>query len=777
MYESHFGFSGAPFQLNPDPAFYFDSRGHSNALAYLKFGAHQGEGFIVVTGEIGAGKTTLVRTLLEGLNPDQVVAAQVVSTQLESNELLQAILMAFGIPSSTSSKAHLIANLEAYLTALAAKGRRALLIIDEAQNLKHEAVEELRMLSNFQLGKYGLLQSFLVGQPELRGLLQSKSMEQLRQRVIASCHLGPLDPAETRAYVEHRLKRVGWNGSMPSLSHEVLDRVHYWTGGVPRKINRLCNRLLLGAFLANVRILSAAMVDETALELRNEIGEAVTTGTPAPPGEKATVAPSQEAPRPQPASQPPAVTPPPPAPEFSTQRAAASAMDSLPDAVASPAAEAAAPATAARAPAAVEVRKDVPETAPAPPSAAAAPQPLTAPATAVGPATIAAPAPIVWREHDATRLPHPMLCLVDSAADYLKAGILAQVFKSFPSLPQVVAVHVGAESDIVIDDMESLGLPLPCAGLHLGVAPAPFAQRSARILEAFDAVVSETAPQAVMILGSSDADFACAVLAHKRGIRLLRTGSGSRDADVDPAGDSNSVLIEKMADVLYTDSTESLYALYREGIRLDRVHSVGSLSREAIDTALASTYRSESAGRPATVAGTLPTGSEYALVTVDPRATSNALPIVDALARWSLEMPLVWLLPTAALRVLESSRALEHVRQAKIRLVAEEGIRQGLALVRGASCVVSGRDGPWLEESQLLGIATRVLDNIDEPLASGVGSLRDWMRDHAGTSQAPPEYWNTGTATRIAGHLVALFARANAGSQSGASTTHAISVT
>ena len=234
MYESHFGFTGSPFQLNPDPAFYFESRGHGNALAYLKFGAHQGEGFIVVTGEIGAGKTTLVRTLLEGLNPEQVVAAQVVSTQLESGELLQAILMAFGIASASNSKAHLIGSLEAFLTSLAAKGRRALLIIDEAQNLKHEAVEELRMLSNFQLGKYGLLQSSLVGQPELRQLLQSKSMEQLRQRVIASCHLGPLLPAETRAYVEHRLRLVGWSDK-PAFEPEAFDQIHRWTGGVPAR--------------------------------------------------------------------------------------------------------------------------------------------------------------------------------------------------------------------------------------------------------------------------------------------------------------------------------------------------------------------------------------------------------------------------------------------------------------------------------------------------------------------------------------------------------------
>lgn len=271
MYESHFGLSGAPFQLNPDPAFYFESRGHGSALAYLRFGVYQGEGFIVVTGDIGTGKTTLVRTMLETLNPSEVVAAQVVSTQLESDDLLRAILVAFGLSADGTSKAHLIASLEAFLTAVAAAGKRALLVIDEAQNLGPRAVEELRMLSNFQLGTHGLLQSFLIGQPELRELLRSKSMEQLRQRVIASCHLGPLDETETEAYVQHRLRKVGWK-DFPKFTDNALHFIHIGSGGVPRLINRLCNRLLLAAFLQGESEISADLVREAADELTREIG-------------------------------------------------------------------------------------------------------------------------------------------------------------------------------------------------------------------------------------------------------------------------------------------------------------------------------------------------------------------------------------------------------------------------------------------------------------------------------------------------------------------------
>jgi putative secretion ATPase (PEP-CTERM system associated) len=274
MYESFYGLTGKPFQLNPDPAFFFGSKGHSSAYSYLKYGVFQGEGFIVVTGEIGAGKTTLVRTLLAELDPRKVVAVQLVSTQLDADDLLRSVATSFGLPTKGADKAQLLAVLEAFLTSLITEHKRALLIVDEAQNLTPRAMEELRMLSNFQLGDRALLQSFLVGQPELRNLLREPYMQQLRQRVIASYHLGPMDREETRAYVEHRLHRVGWKND-PQFDPGVYDSIYRATAGVPRKINTLCNRLLLAGYLSEKHNLVREDAEAVAGEISDEVGAEV----------------------------------------------------------------------------------------------------------------------------------------------------------------------------------------------------------------------------------------------------------------------------------------------------------------------------------------------------------------------------------------------------------------------------------------------------------------------------------------------------------------------
>ena len=277
MYETYYGLTGKPFQLNPDPAFFFGSRGHKRAFAYLQYGVYQSEGFIVITGEVGAGKTTLVRSLFEQLDRSRLVAGQLVSTQLDADDMLRSIAVAFGLPVRSVDKATLLASLEAFLCQLAIDRKRALLVVDEAQNLTPRAVEELRMLSNFQLGDQALLQSFLIGQPELRAMMQQPQMQQLRQRVTASYHLGPLDKNETRAYIEHRLTHVGWKGD-PAFDPATFELIHVVSGGIPRRINTLCNRLMLSGVLGEKHAFTTNDVQAMAREIREELGtEAILT--------------------------------------------------------------------------------------------------------------------------------------------------------------------------------------------------------------------------------------------------------------------------------------------------------------------------------------------------------------------------------------------------------------------------------------------------------------------------------------------------------------------
>lgn len=266
MYEAYYGLKVKPFQLNPDPAFYFDSAQHRRAKAYLEYGIHQNEGFIVVTGEIGAGKTTIVRGLLETLDKTRVIAAQLVSTQLDADDMLRMVAAAFGVGGKNSTKSDLILSLEAFLVDVARQGKRCLLIVDEAQNLTQRAVEELRMLSNFQFESHALLQSFLVGQPEFRAILLSPQMEQLRQRVIAACHIGPLNLSETQEYIQHRIKCAGSTGD-PQFDPDAYGSIHRASAGIPRRINAICDRLLLAGFLSNKKTFNKEDVEAIAIEI------------------------------------------------------------------------------------------------------------------------------------------------------------------------------------------------------------------------------------------------------------------------------------------------------------------------------------------------------------------------------------------------------------------------------------------------------------------------------------------------------------------------------
>jgi general secretion pathway protein A len=269
MYTEFYQFTGLPFQLTPDARFFFASSGHAKAMAHLTYGLGQGEGFIIITGDIGAGKTTVVENLLRQLDGRKYVAATITNTQLGADDMLRMVASAFGIAQEGVDKATLLRRLEPFLGRIHQQGQRALLLVDECQNLTVPALEELRMLSNLQIDGRAPLQSFLLGQPQFRETLARAELDQLRQRVIASYHLGPLNEAETRHYIEHRLHTVGWR-SDPQLSDGIFPAIHQHCGGVPRKINTLCSRVLLFGFLEDRHALTETDVDEVALDLAQE---------------------------------------------------------------------------------------------------------------------------------------------------------------------------------------------------------------------------------------------------------------------------------------------------------------------------------------------------------------------------------------------------------------------------------------------------------------------------------------------------------------------------
>ncbi|MBO80107.1 XrtA/PEP-CTERM system-associated ATPase [Citromicrobium bathyomarinum] len=270
MFDQYYGFTGRPFQLTPDPTFYFESITHRKALSYLGYGMSQGEGFIVITGEIGSGKSTMVAHLMKKVDPDQMTVGQVVTSNLDGSELVHLVAQSFGLDVSGKDKAAALGAIETFLHEEARDGRRCLLVVDEAQNLSFEALEELRMMSNFQLGSHPLLQQLLLGQPEFKQTLAGHDrLEQLRQRVIAAHHLTPMEVQEIAPYIEHRLSLVNWKGT-PSFDPKIFPKIHEASGGIPRRVNQIATRLLLMGAVEQRTHIDCAMLDQVVEEMARD---------------------------------------------------------------------------------------------------------------------------------------------------------------------------------------------------------------------------------------------------------------------------------------------------------------------------------------------------------------------------------------------------------------------------------------------------------------------------------------------------------------------------
>jgi putative secretion ATPase (PEP-CTERM system associated) len=279
MYEAFYKLSGKPFRLTPDTEMVFPSHGHKRAMSYLLYGLEQGEGFVMITGAVGTGKTLLIQKLFEELDHRNIAMASIASANLDGEDILPAVASAFDLPFESRSKEALRHDVKEHLMSLCERHSHALLVVDEAQMLTPAALEMLRILSNFERKGHALLQVFLVGQSELRQVIIGNRLEQLRQRITASHRLEPLERNETREYILYRLRAVGWDED-PELAAGIFPAIHRASRGIARKINLIMDRLLLYGYLEELHRLDIAALTTVLDEIRDEMPDAPPTLEP-----------------------------------------------------------------------------------------------------------------------------------------------------------------------------------------------------------------------------------------------------------------------------------------------------------------------------------------------------------------------------------------------------------------------------------------------------------------------------------------------------------------
>ncbi len=265
MYTEFFGLTAKPFELLPNPRFLYLSSGHRKALSYLQYGIQERAGFTLLTGEVGSGKTTLLRDIINKVESD-VTLAMVFNTRVDSHQLISMINEDFGLKVDGKEKVQLLRELNDFLLNECQQGHRPIIIIDEAQNLSEDSLEEIRLLSNLEADSFKLVQIVFVGQPELRQLIAKPSLRQLRQRISISCHLHPLSREELEEYIYHRLATVG-NRDCVNFLEGTFDEIYRFSGGIPRLINLLCDFVFLSAFVEETRDIDLQLIKESIEEL------------------------------------------------------------------------------------------------------------------------------------------------------------------------------------------------------------------------------------------------------------------------------------------------------------------------------------------------------------------------------------------------------------------------------------------------------------------------------------------------------------------------------
>ncbi len=723
MYESHFGISGPPFQLSPDPSFYFDSQGHHAAREVLRRGLSEPTGFVVVSGEVGAGKTTIVRTLLSELDANALVVGQVLSTQLDESELMGAVALAFGIHAELESAAKVEQALQAFLLGLAKEGRRAVLIVDEAQNLDRSSFHWLVRLEKGHSPTRIPMKICLVGQPELRDIVAEGDLIELRERIRAQCHLGPLSPKETGDYIRHRLGLVGWKGT-PSFEPGAFEEIHRWTGGIPRRINLLCNRLMLSRFLSQTTTIDAAAVAGIARDLRAEIGDD-----------------SSPLPSPAPVTAPEAALP------------------------------------------TLTLEVQVPEAAPAPAPAVAKPRDASPPVPAGVDLELdvdvelgsdrAEPVMPTLRDGVASR---PLLCVVGGQGEHVKAAALMHALAARPEMPVTLLVRCYANSAFERHRDMFAGLDVAGRLINLGIAGGTYAGRAAELMKRFEFVVDHCQPAAVIVFDGSDAALSCGLVASRKGLPVLQVGAGLRSGTTSDAADITRRLTDQLSDVLYTTESQANQQLAQEGVAADRIRFVGNTLADALQVALRARLAvpnpRERLGLPANL---LNDRNGYGVVVLDGmpnvgdrQVLSELINILRAVAH---DVPLIWPMDTRTRELLAKFKLDAVVASERIATLPSQSYPSLVQLMSNATCVITDS---WnvQEEATILAVPCLTLGaGHERPLTTQVGSNQVVGRNKALATRAVwdcifnggkrgrvPELWDGKAAERIAQHMAGFLA-------------------